>query len=130
MLSSVLRILSPTLDPDAFLAAHPDLEPDAVWRAGETGPRGRVHQQNGFTLSLGEASKWEPLLQHTLAQLEKLRPMLDDARSRGASLMLDFGLIVGLSKAFTQSATFSPSDLQRFVELGLEVHISAYPGQE
>jgi len=130
MILPVLRVSSATLDVDALLAAHPDLAPVNVWRTGQTGPRGRVYDSSGFTLDLGSGAPWVPLLEKTLERLEAHRPMLDDARERGADLTLDFGLVVGIAEEFTETASFAPGHLRQLLDPGVTVLVSAYPGQE
>jgi hypothetical protein len=130
MLMSVLRVSSATLDVDAFVAAHPGLGAVSVWHKGQTYGRRPPREDSGFNLDLGDGSRWELLLERTLARLEAIRDVLDDARAAGADLTLDFGLVVGTSEAFTRTARFSPPDLKRLLDLGVEVFVSAYPGQD
>jgi hypothetical protein len=127
---AAVRVSAATSEVDAFLAAHPSLAPANVWRAGQTDPRGHVHESSGFTIDLGSGARRAPLLDRTLERMEALRAMLDRARASGADVTIDFGLVVGLAAAFTRTASFEPSHLQRLFELGVTVLVSAYPGQE
>ena len=52
MLLSELLVAAPELDVDAILAAHPEVEPDAIWHVGD--PHGhRLRASNGFGLAHG-----------------------------------------------------------------------------
>lgn len=131
MLLSELRVASPSLDVDAVLAAHPNVEPDAVWHAGEPHGLRRTHTDNGFNVSVVDAEQtWRALVDRTLVELDRLRPFLLDVQRLGAVPQVDFGVAVGTPEAFVRSCEFALDDLRRFVEFGVSVCVTAYPTQE
>jgi hypothetical protein len=128
MLIAVLRVGSPRFDVDAFLAAHPSIEPDSVWHVGEPRVIRRFRDTSGFNLSAAaEAPTWRELVERSPAFLEGIRPMLIAARELGLVPQLDFGIDVGTEKAFTRSCAFSPEHIRALAEFGVEVCVSAYP---
>ena len=133
MLLSVLWVASPKLDVDRLLAGQPGLRTDSVWHVGE--PRGahRTTTDNGFSLTLVDDEQektWAALVQRTLAELDRLRPLLEDIQKLGEVPEVDFGVSVGTREVFVRSCRFSADDLRRFVQLGVNVCVTAYPTTE
>jgi hypothetical protein len=131
MLLSELRVASPTLDVDAVLAAHPNVQPGAVWHAGEPHDVRRTHTNNGFNVSVvGTEQTWRALVERTLVELDRLRPLLLDLQRVGVVPEVDFGVAVGTPEAFVRSCHLALDDLRHLVELGVSVCVTAYPAQE
>jgi len=130
MLVSVLRVASGGLDASSLLAPFPGLRMETAWRAGDPDVHGRRRTTGGFTLLIAEGEQWQPLLDDTLAILERIRPLLDGSRKAGAVPELDLGMAVGEPQAFARAATFSTDELRRLLDLGVTVRVSAYPGQD
>src|SRR6266542_3540845 len=120
MLLSVVRVGSPSLDVDRLLASHPNVKPDAVWHVGEARGARRTHTDNGFNLSMvGDEQTWAALVQRTLAELDRLRPLLLDVQRLGEVPEVDFGVSVGTSQVFVRSCHFGVDDLRRLAQLGV-----------
>lgn len=89
------------------------------------------HTDNGFNLSIvGDEQTWTALVQRTLAELDRLRPLLVDVQRLGEVPEVDFGVSVGTPKAFVRSCHFGVDDLRRFAQLGVSVCVTAYPTTE
>ena len=131
MLLSELRVASAGLDVDGILAAHPNVQPDAVWHAGEPHGVRRTHTNDGFNLPVVASEQtWAALVERTLAELDRLRPLLLDVQRLGVVPEVDFGVAVGTPDAFVRSCHFGLEDVRRFAELGVSVCVTAYPTKE
>jgi len=132
MLISVLRVRSPLLDVDKLLASHPTVRPDAIWHIGEARDSHRTYSDSGFYLSLvdDDDRTWAVLVQQTFAELDRLSPLLLDVQRAGSIPAVDYGVSVGTTEAFVRSCHFGAVELQRFVQLGVSVCVTAYPTRD
>jgi hypothetical protein len=111
----------------ALLRAYPRWKPDGVWKAGVPNAIGRVPKTNGFNLFIGEGGEWKTVAALIRRRMRSLRPVIQNGQKIGAEFELDIGVFLGRSKYFTRSTLFSPKDLVPFVELGVDLRVSAYP---
>lgn len=123
----VLRARCPRPGLGALLRAHPKWRPDRVWKAGVRDSVGRVPNTNGFNLFIGEGGDWKAVAALIRRRMRSLRPMIRDGQKIGAAFELDIGVMLGNGKYWTRSTRFSPKDLVPFVDLGVDLCVSAYP---
>lgn len=124
-MTAVLRVAGESFDVDAFLASHPDIEPEAVWHRGEDRHGGRTNSRSGFNLSVAEGATWTLLAEETLERLRTLGTALEDARRAGASMEIDFALFVGAREPV--EALLQPAQLALLAEANVQLRVSAYP---
>ena len=118
----------------ALLRAYPRWKPGGVWKAGVPNAIGRIPKTNGFDLFIGKGGDWKAVAALIRRRMRSLRPMIREGQRIGAEFELDIGVFLGRSEYLTRSILFSPKDLAPFVDLGVELHVSAYrpsaPGSE
>ena len=107
----------------------PHIDADAVWAVGARFARGYVSADNGFSATLAESETWDALRGATTDAIVALRGAIDDAQRQGASVYVTFALFLGEKGRPYEAATFLLSDLQVFVEAGVSLRLSAYPGE-
>lgn len=111
----------------ALLRAYPRWKPDGAWKAGVPNAVGRVPKTNGFNLFVGEGGDWKEVAALIRRRMRSLRPMIREGRKIRAEFELDIGIFLGRSEYLTRSTLFSPKDLAPFVDLGVDLRVSAYP---
>ena len=121
----VLRVSGKALDLEACLAWLPRDAVQNTWRIGEQDARGRVSSTSGFTLTFGETDDADKALAHTQSQLLSFAPELQRVVRDDSSAAVDIALFI--AGAAPKSVRFSPQFMNLLVELGVELHVTAYP---
>jgi hypothetical protein len=117
---------APDFDVDTFLSEFA-FSPDKIWRSGETTSYGRQIQTSGFSAVFEGEDSFEIVFSQLREFLTEAKPLALALRQRGLSSTLDFGFTVGGGKHFTRSLRFPSDFLSVLVELGISLHVSAYP---
>ncbi|BDG05991.1 hypothetical protein [Anaeromyxobacter oryzae] len=125
----VLRVGSPTFDPHALLAAHPEVKPYDVWRAGDPFLRGRTRSKSGFAVDLGSGAKCSTVVRRCIEKIRTMTPALRKARKAGATSELDIGVMPD-ARWFVLSTRFSPDDLAVLAKAGVALCVSSYPAHD
>lgn len=124
---AVLRVSSPDLNVDEFLARH-DLPVDRVWRRGESRRRGGVQDDSGFNLTIADVTSLDTLGQEVSSFLEGSRSMRASLAAAGAHAELDVGLMV--FAVTPTSVGFSPQLLAALATEGITLRVTGYPCSE
>jgi hypothetical protein len=111
----------------ALLRAYSKWKPEGAWKAGVPNADDRIPKTNGFNLFIAEGGEWKPVVALIRRRLRSLAPMIRDGRKIGAQFQLDIGVMLGGSKYWTLSTRFTPKDLAPFLDLGVELCVTAYP---
>lgn len=127
-MSAVLRVSGPRIDIDECLRWLPQGRVEAVWRAGETGLRGRKIAESGFNLLLAESEDVREGLREAADVFLKMAPQIRELIREGASADVDFALFVGAMEM--RSIAVPPSLLAMLPESGVGLVVSAYPVEE
>lgn len=123
--SIVLRAASASFDVDHFLAAHPELEAEAVWHEGTSmRPGSKSATTSGFNACLADDDHRLALAQ-ALAALEGLRPALHTLKTLGVVVGIDIGVFV--EDGFSTNLQLSTNDLRLLADLGVDLELSMYP---
>src|ERR1700737_3694086 len=123
MIVCVWRVAGPGFDVDAFLAAHPQVRPDAVWHRGERWLRRGPLDSSGFNQTVGEAKTAHEIIAGLPAkEFEALARAAHDAGTESA---LDFGVEASVQRPMI-SMRFEPEDLRYCAGLGRSIIGSAY----
>jgi len=122
----LLNVVGADFDVEEFLSRHPDFRPANVWRRGEVGYRERVTKVSGFNVRLREQCLPEDAPE-IKSRLERLAPALAVARTMGAALSLDVGLIVSPPRPML-TACFPPDLIGELARQSVTLSVSGYAG--
>jgi hypothetical protein len=122
---AVLRASGQNWNPADFLDEH-SLSAQAVWQAGDR-IGDRIRSNAGFNFTIAEAQSGRDLVGMVIEWLDQHRPAVQALVQIGVGVQVDMGLTVGTSEQFTGSVVVTPQELRLFVDLGIELSISAYP---
>lgn len=122
--SVVLRVHVGPLDLDVCLARLSS-EPDKVWRVGEKGLRGKLHQTSGFSVHLADGMARESVVQDAVVAFRELAEPIAQIVQGGGTAEADFGLFV--SGWQPVSLCFEPAATALFERAGVTLRVSAYP---
>ncbi|XXY45071.1 hypothetical protein WME91_34225 [Sorangium sp. So ce269] len=123
---AVIRVSGPTFEVDDYLRRH-GFAPDAVWHVGDRTMRGRILEDSGFSLGIGDAASADALVQEFCAWVRSNSSALLELRQHGASAEVDVGMTVGSSAQLTASIALTPEALALLAGVGLSYRVSAYP---
>jgi hypothetical protein len=126
MSTVMLRARGVKFDVDLFLKGHPKIQPDAVWRQGET-TRRHVFKDNGFQVLVAEAQDSDDIVELMGRFFDKADRLLGELAESGAATTIDFSLHVGSSTRFVNSIRFRPSLLARAAQAGVDLKVTGYP---
>jgi hypothetical protein len=126
---AVLRVSGNEIDPDVF-AARFGFSPDMVWHAGVPDSMGPVTVGSGFNLTIADEDSAAALVRRVREWIQANRTVLQAVAEARAAAVIDVGLSVGESDAFTASVTWAHSDLTILAECGVNLRVSAYPASE
>lgn len=129
MRMAVLRAYKTKWNPKAYLRKF-RLSPDALWRAGERGFRGRIRTKSGFNLHIADASSAPELVRQVRAWIQQNESALKALRATGATAEIDFGFTVGTLEQFTARVTLPVKTLALLADIGLNLTFSAYPASD
>ncbi len=85
---------------------------------------------SGFNVDISESDDQDDVKRSVLAFLHSHAKAFAELKQMGGSAEIDIGLLVGSEQTFTNGISFSPSELEQFIEAGVELSISAYPCSE
>lgn len=123
----VLRVGAPDFDVDRFLGKHAQLSPDAVWHKGERRAVRGPEDTSGFNLFISKYDTWNEVLRSALEYCKLQSRVLEDARSAGAGLELDFGVEAREGGVYAINARFSPDDIRSLGDAGVTACVTVYP---
>lgn len=127
MITAVWRASGPTFDVDAYLHRFPALEPDTVWRKGEARVSGHLRTNSGFNKTLFEAISSNEVSERVVKSLDYWRSAAEALAAQGVAAVLDLGVMVGSSDAFTANVYVDLNALQLLTTLKIGLIVSAYP---
>ncbi len=123
---AILQVTSPTIDGPSFLATHPELKSYDAWRPGDVHVGRRKHEDGGFKLDLASGSKWETVVGKIIDAVSRIAPALRAARSAGAALFLDVGVMADAREWGVVNTCFSPEELAVLSKLGIQLNVSSF----
>ena len=103
------------------------LKIDVSWKQGDARRDGSKHSKAGFNSCITDTDTPKLLLNDIREFMVRCKTRGLKFSDSGVSAQLDIGIGVGSSDQFAASITFTPTELQNFIDLGLELCVSAYP---
>ena len=97
------------------------------WNVGEVNRAGQARDKSSINAELADAENREELEKAIRVFFRECQAKRISFARAGLFAELDVGIGVGLEKQFTGGVGFTPSDLEIFGEIGLELKVSAYP---
>jgi hypothetical protein len=121
----MLNIWGPEFPVDQFLEAHPDVLVRHRWRRGEPSSRQRNYEQSGFNVVIGTTDSLDRSASDVVRRLEQLRLSLEAARSLGADVALDIGLLLPVGRPM-KTLPLSVDILRELVSQGIRLRVCGY----
>lgn len=100
---------------------------DASWKQGEVKRNGSKYSKSGFNACIADTETPKLLLNYIREFMVKCKTNNTTFSDSDISAQLDIGIGVGSSEQYSASVTFTPTELQYFIDLGLELCVSSYP---
>ena len=99
----------------------------ASWKKGDTKRRGGKYHVSGFNATVADTETPKQLINEITKFLLSSKNNNVTFTSGEIDAQLDIGIGVGSEDQFTASVTFTPENLKKITDIGLELTISAYP---
>jgi hypothetical protein len=119
-----LRASSCSFDPDAFLQAHA-LEADAIWRAGELGPGGRVRPESGFTITVADVPSPREIVEALRTWLVIEAGTVRALSQAGAAPAIEVIVTVPEGSGLVATVALAREDLAQLADLGAGCRVVA-----